>query len=89
MKLFERRLRVSKIYLVGAIFYAALVALSLASGSTMVMPGRSHVGRPLIVRAKDPGDFALVVGCYAGFAAVSAFFSKYQFRRGSWFNPIK
>jgi hypothetical protein len=88
MKLFERRLRVSKLYLAAAIFFAALAILSFASGSTMLVGGHSH-GRQLILRAKDPASFALVAGGHVAGAVVFAFLSRYQFRRGSWFNPIK
>ena len=86
MKIFERRMRIAKGWLVFSLVFGCFAALSFATDEA-VLP-RGHVGNTRhFLKDKNYGDFALVTGAYVIFALGGAFFTRYQFRRGSWFNP--
>lgn len=77
----------AKGWLVFAVFFGALAALSFASGEAVLL--RGHVGSTRrFAKEEDPRGFGVVAGAYAVFTLGGFFLARYQFRRGSWFNPI-
>jgi hypothetical protein len=87
MKLLERRMRVSWGWLILAALFSTLAILALGTDELLVLRGR--IGRMRsILRASDPDGFLFFLIGYVVTAAVGWLFAFYQFRRGSWFNPI-
>jgi hypothetical protein len=87
MKILQRRMRVSWGWFVIAAIFSALALRGLATDILIVPPGKSTRGR-VIVRQEKPASFNWGFGCFSVFSAVGFTFAFYQFRRGSWFNPI-
>lgn len=87
MKLFEKRWRISWPYFIFGTVFAAFTTLSIVSGDAAVIARRGDAARHFL-REKEPTAFLWVVGLYAALTLIGYFFSRFQFRRGSWFNPI-
>lgn len=89
MKLLQRRMRISWGWLLLAVFFSIPTILSLADGSyTRPKPRLGGDRKPPIERSVDPQDYWFRVGIEAAIAGTGWLFAFYQFRRGSWFNPI-
>lgn len=90
MKLLQRRLRISWVWLVGALVFSAISGYSLATDQFTFPKGRFGSGgkRTVIRRDARLADYWTVVGVHGLFAGVGWVFTFYQSRRGSWFNPI-
>jgi hypothetical protein len=83
----QRRLRLGWHWLILAVPFSALVLLAISTGELLV-PRRGIGSSRSILQASNPESFALFLGIYFAVAAVGWLFTFYQFRRGSWFNPI-
>jgi hypothetical protein len=83
----KRRMRVAWPSLIFALPFSALATLALTSGELYILPGRSGSGN-IIVKATDPSGFKLFLGAYLAMAVMGWLFAFFEFRRGSWFNPI-
>ena len=70
-----------------AVPFSALGLLAISTGELLV-PRRGFGSSRSILQASDPDGFVLFLGIYFAAAAVGWLFTFYQFRRGSWFNPI-
>jgi hypothetical protein len=87
MKLLERRMRVSWGWFIVAVICASLAIFALRTDLIVLLPGRHTHGR-VIAKLADPVNYAFVLALYCGATVLGLMFAFYQFRRGSWFNPI-
>jgi hypothetical protein len=85
-KLLQRRMRIAWGWFFTASFFSAIALESYTRGQIVEL-GRRHLNVP-IRESTDPDGFYFFLGTYAVIAAIGWIFSFYQFRRGSWFNPI-
>ncbi len=72
-------------WLLLAVFASVFVVEGVVTDAVTLV-GKRH--STTIYKKDRPGDFAFVFGCYIAATLVGATFTFYQFRRGSWFNPI-
>jgi hypothetical protein len=86
MKLFERRMRLSKGNAALFLAFAIFPIIALYTGESIIPRGRTGTTRLILLR-EDPKGFWMVTSYFLIAAFICLFFTFYQFRKGSWFNP--
>ena len=87
MKLLQRRLRISWGGLAIATLASFFSISALVTGELYIPRGRFGTSQR-ILKTVDPDGFFTFLIFFLAAALVGWLFTFYQFRRGSWFNPI-
>jgi hypothetical protein len=86
MKLFERRMRLSKSNAALFLAFAIFPTIALYCGELIVPRGRIGTTRLSLLK-EDPKGFWISISYFLILAFIGLFFTFYRFRKGSWFNP--